>query len=109
MLSAYLPTDRRLALAQAKDLPERAQGAALFADISGFTALSDSLQRTLGPKSGAEALSETLNRVFEALIAETDAFRGSVLAFSGDAITCWFDGDTSGRRAATCALAMQAA
>ena len=40
-LAAYLPQDRRQALAQGADLPEHTHGAALFADISGFTPLTD--------------------------------------------------------------------
>ena len=34
-----------------------------------------------------------LNRVFHAVIAELDRFGGDVIYFSGDAITCWLDGD----------------
>ncbi len=34
---AYIPMDRRQAIATGQDLPDRTTGAALFADISGFT------------------------------------------------------------------------
>src|SRR5918998_3185047 len=105
---AYIPVDRRLALLRSADLPERSAGAALFADISGFTPLTDALVRVLGPQRGAEELPYQLNRVYDALIAEVDRFGGSVIGFSGDAITCWFDGD-DGLRATACALAMQRA
>lgn len=88
---AYIPIDRRLALAEGRELPERTQGAALFADISGFTPLTEMLARTLGPKRGAEELTRYLNQVYDALITELHRFGGSVLGFSGDAITCWFD------------------
>lgn len=107
-LATYLPTDRRHALARGKKLPTDTQGAALFADISGFTPLTEALVTTLGEKNGAEELSRHLNRVYDSLIAEVDCYRGSVMTFSGDAITCWFEGDT-GWRAVTCGLAMQAA
>lgn len=40
-LSAYLPPDRRRALQTGQQLPDRASGAALFADISGFTPLTE--------------------------------------------------------------------
>ncbi len=74
----------------------------------------------LGPQRGADALPVHLNRIYDALIAEVDAQRGSVLSFSGDAITCWFDDDGDGgwdraappsaaHRATTTALGMQAA
>jgi predicted ATPase/class 3 adenylate cyclase len=105
---AYIPTDRRRALARGEALPDRAQGSALFADISGFTPLTEALARELGPQRGAEEISRHLNLVYDALIDELDRYSGSVTGFSGDAITCWFDGD-SGLRATACALAMQQA
>ncbi|MBC8078339.1 MAG: hypothetical protein H7Y32_19825, partial [Chloroflexales bacterium] len=52
-LYAYIPTDRRHALVRGVDLPARALGAALFADISGFTPLTAMLVRALGPQRGA--------------------------------------------------------
>src|SRR5689334_19625562 len=90
-LGAYLPQDRRLALAHDGLLPERVSGAALFADISGFTPLTEALARSLGPRRGIEALTTLLNPLYDALIAEVERFGGSVIGFSGDAITCWFD------------------
>jgi class 3 adenylate cyclase/tetratricopeptide (TPR) repeat protein len=107
-LDAYLPTDRRRAVAQSVSLPESASGTVLFADVSGFTGLTEALARALGPRRGAEELSVHLNHVYEALIAQVERYQGSVVAFAGDAITCWFAGD-DGRRAGTAALAMQAA
>jgi predicted ATPase/class 3 adenylate cyclase len=106
---SYIPIDRRHALAQWTSLPERAEGAALFADLSGFTALTEALAVEFGPQRGAEEISRQLGIVFEALIQELHRFGGSVLAFSGDAITCWLDEDVTGWRAVTCAFAMQAA
>jgi hypothetical protein len=41
--SAYIPGDRRRALAAGGTLPEHVRGAALFADISGFTPLGEAL------------------------------------------------------------------
>lgn len=120
---AYIPMDRRQAMAQGGALPEQTYGAALFADISGFTPLTEALARALGAQRGAEELTRYLNLVYDALIAEVDRYGGSVLSFAGDAITCWFDhrapdsleleanlGQTlAAHRAATCALAMQQA
>lgn len=94
--AAYIPIDRRLALAEGRELPERTQGAALFADISGFTPLTEMLARVLGPKRGAEELTVYLNQIYDALIAEVHRFGGSVIGFSGDAITCWFDNQPEG-------------
>jgi len=104
----YIPIDRRLALARGEELPDRSSGAALFADISGFTPLTEMLTRELGPQRGAEELSKQLIVIYSALIAQVDRYRGSVISFSGDAITCWLDGD-DGARAAACALEMQRA
>ena len=107
-LRVYLPMDRRQALVRGERLPDRTSGAALFADVSGFTPLAEGLARDLGPQRGAEELTRQLNAVYEALIAEVDRYGGSVVGFSGDGITCWFDKD-DGLRATTSALAMQAA
>jgi adenylate cyclase len=105
---AYIARDRRRALAAGLELPDRVRGAALFADISGFTPLTEALAVELGPHRGAEELTANLNRVFHAVIAELDRFGGDVIYFSGDAITCWLDGD-DGTRAAACAVSMQEA
>ena len=105
---AYIPMDRRHALVQGQSLPDQTQGAALFADISGFTPLTEALVRELGPQRGAEELTRYLNLVYDAVIEELHRYGGSVIAFAGDAITCWLDGD-NGLRATACALAMQGA
>jgi class 3 adenylate cyclase/tetratricopeptide (TPR) repeat protein len=113
-LAAYIPMDRRFALAEGRPLPDRTSGAALFADVSGFTQVSAVLADELGPQQGAEELTGHLNRVFGALIAEVHHYHGSVVSFAGDAITCWFDRSAAAederegaRLALTCALAMQ--
>ena len=107
-LLAYIPMDRRHAMAAGRDLPDRTHGAALFADISGFTPLTEALVRELGPQRGAEELTRYLNLVYDALIDELHSWGGSAIAFAGDAVTCWFDGDY-GLHAAACALGMQQA
>ncbi|HSC97437.1 MAG TPA: adenylate/guanylate cyclase domain-containing protein, partial [Casimicrobiaceae bacterium] len=105
-LEAYIPGDRRRALARGETLPDRVRGAALLADISGFTPMTEALANELGARRGAEELTRQLNRVFHALIEELDRFGGEVIYFSGDALTCWIDAD-DGLRATACALAMQ--
>ncbi len=75
-LSVYLPMDRRQALVRGVVLPERTHGAALFADISGFTRLTEVLVQALGPQRGAEELTHYLNLVYDALIAELYQQRG---------------------------------
>ncbi|MCA9921541.1 MAG: AAA family ATPase, partial [Anaerolineales bacterium] len=105
---AYIPRDRQEALYHGSDMPDRVRGAALFADISGFTPLTESLLNDLGPQRGAEELSRHLNLVYDALINILHQYGGSVISFSGDAITCWLD-DDNGLRATACAFAMQSA
>ena len=119
-LSAYIPRDRLRALAHSESLPDRANGAVLFADVSGFTPLTRSFAKTLGPKRGAEAILGVLNPLFEALIEPVHRYGGSVIGFAGDAITCWFDAhsdqpptlsaqtEKASLRAVAAALAMQA-
>src|SRR5512145_145191 len=110
-LHTYLPQDRLRALARGETLPDRTQGSALFADISGFTPLTETLRAALGPRRGAEELTKQLDAVFAALIAAVEDFGGSVIDFAGDSITCWFD-ETHGPaalRAVACAAALQQA
>ncbi len=104
--SAYIPMDRRQAIVRGDELPNRTKGAALFADISGFTPLTEALLKAYGPKRGPEELTRQLNRIYDALVTQAHRYGGSVIAFSGDAITCWLDGD-DGLRATACGLAMQ--
>jgi class 3 adenylate cyclase len=66
-------------------------GAALFADIAGFTPLTEALTQALGPRRGVETLTTQINAVYEALVAAVDRQHGSVIGFAGDSLTCWFD------------------
>src|SRR5689334_14849448 len=74
-LAAYLPQDRRQALARGEDLPARAHGAALFADIAGFTPLTEALDRALGARRGVEEMTRQINCVYDALIGEVEHYR----------------------------------
>jgi CheY-like chemotaxis protein len=106
--AAYLPMDRRHALIAGAELPRAVDGSCLFADVSGFTPLTDALAQSLGRERGAEEVTRLVDRVNEALIAEVHRRGGSVIGFSGDAVTCWFDGD-DGARALAAGLAIQRA
>ena len=105
-LHVYMPEDRKYALADGQDQADKSRGAALFGDISGFTPLAEILVSELGYQRGAEELTHHLNIVFDAIISSLHHYRGSVIGFSGDAITCWLDGD-NGLRAIASALEMQ--
>lgn len=87
-------------------------GALLFADVSGFTALTE-LMAARGP-AGVETLTRTLNDYFGRLIEVITEYGGDVLKFAGDALVVGFaQGQEPGARpravlrAAACALAAQ--
>lgn len=103
-LKVYLPQDRRAALARGETLPDRALGSVLFADISGFTPLTEAYTRVLGIRRGAEELTWQLNRVYDALIAQIETFGGSVITFSGDAVTCFFGQEGEARNEESASL-----
>jgi predicted ATPase/class 3 adenylate cyclase len=111
-ISAYVPDGilRRVAAnpyAPLDGWQERTDATLLFADISGFTAMSETLAR-LG-KEGAEELTRILNTYFSTMTDQVRAFGGFVVKFGGDAMTCQFPGGSEGlQRACACALEMQA-
>lgn len=84
-------------------------GTILFADLSGFTALSEKLS-SLG-KQGAEEVSAIINNLFGALVDEIHRYGGGLLKFGGDAITAFFGATALGAGhaalASRAALAMQ--
>ena len=104
--AAWVPMDRRIALAEGRELAEDVHGCALLADVAGFTPLAEAFAQALGVERGAEELTRQVNRVLALLTDEVHRYRGSVVGFGGDAITCWFDGDAA-PRALACAFAMQ--
>lgn len=113
-LSAFLPIDRRLAMQAGQPLPDRVRGAALFADISGFTALTAALRHELGARRGAEEVITHVDSLYTALIEQVHNYGGNIIGFSGDAVTCWFD-EPAGQgapgaveRATACAFELQA-
>lgn len=79
------------------------EGSVLFADVAGFTPLTEALL-VLG-KEGSEELTRILNHHFSSMIGITERYGGDVLRFAGDAITVLFPGD-DGREAVSCGLAM---
>ena len=97
---AYLPMDRRRELAGLGQVKALSEGAVLFADISGFTRMTEELGRTLGPRRGAEELTSVLNRVFGSTTAAIDRQNGSVISFGGDSVISWFTDDDGTRATA---------
>ncbi len=112
-ISSYVPAPVLRAQFQ-RPVPGRISGAfwdgsILFADLSGFTALSGQLS-TIG-KQGAEEISALITALFGALAEEIHAHGGSLLKFGGDALTVFFDADALDQAhaalASHAALAMQ--
>ncbi len=108
-LHHYLPQDRLRALSENRGLPAQTLGAALFADICGFTGLTEALALQHGERRGVEVLMQTVGRVYDTLITEVERYGGSTQAFAGDAITCWFDAARVDALADAAARAVQAA
>jgi adenylate cyclase len=87
------------------------EAAVLFADVAGFTPLSERMS-LLGPL-GAESLALMLNETFATLIAQIELQGGMVARFGGDALTAFFartsalTAQETVTRALACAQAMQ--
>lgn len=82
-------------------------GSVLFADVSGFTAISESL--AVHGAEGAEMLTNILNRYFAAMISTIQGYGGQVMKFGGDAILCFFPGQQALVSTLAAAHEMQAA
>lgn len=85
----------------------RSPGAVLFADISGFTALSEHLARQGG--RGLEQLTHLLNQCFGGVVDTVTAQGGEVVRFAGDALLARWSAGEQGLedavdRAAACSL-----
>ncbi|MBX3057386.1 MAG: AAA family ATPase [Anaerolineae bacterium] len=87
------------------------QGALLFADISGFTAMSERLSRV--GREGAEEVTAVVNRYFDVMLAILREYRGELIRFGGDALLGLFtEGHgrySSATQAVQAAMKMQAA
>ena len=79
----------------------------MFADVSGFTKLSERLAR-LGAE-GAERISEAIGTSFTSLLAVAYANGGGLLKFGGDALLLFFEGDEHAERALRAAVGMRRA
>ncbi len=78
------------------------EGSLVFADISGFTAMSEKLAG-MG-RIGGEKLAEIINRCFNPLLEIVFAWGGDVIKFGGDAFLVLFRGDDKSDRALNCAV-----
>jgi class 3 adenylate cyclase/tetratricopeptide (TPR) repeat protein len=112
-LSSYLPNLVRQKLVNDPGIPdkpsmERFKAAVLFADISGFTALTERIA-TEGPE-GVETITHILNNYFSRMVETIQAHGGDVVKFAGDALLAiWREDEQQDAylQAASCALALQ--
>jgi class 3 adenylate cyclase len=108
VLSTYLP--RYLVASINEDhQPGRVSGkfhygAVLFADVSGFTAMSEKLS-VLG-KEGAEEVTGIVNDYFTAMLEINDLHGGDLLKFGGDALLIFFEGHLGPYKALATSRAM---
>jgi len=79
----------------------------VFADVSGFTALSEKLAKR--GSIGAEELTQTLGTVFGSMLDNAYSRGGSLLKFGGDALLLMFDGEGHAPRAMEAARSLRRA
>ena len=106
VLKPYVP---RLQIEWLRDMPDTkhraVEGSLAFVDISGFTALTESLNRR--GKIGAELLRDALDPIFCALLDEAYRWGAGLLKWGGDAMLLLFEGGGHEHRAARAAWEMQ--
>jgi class 3 adenylate cyclase/tetratricopeptide (TPR) repeat protein len=83
-----------------------AEGTAVFADVSGFTKLSEALAQK--GREGAEQITETIEHVFGVLLGVAYERGGTLLKFGGDALLLWFQGEDHVVRACGAAARIRA-
>ena len=95
----YLPRHVALDLLQkpvvAQNKGQFLKGTLLFADISGFTAMSEKL-REKGEQEGAEEIARVINEYLDVMLAILFKYNGRLVKFGGDAMLCLFTGVDQG-------------
>ena len=112
-LSSFIPNIVKQKLVNQPDIltrpsMERFKATVLFADISGFTALTERLANQ-GPE-GMETITQILNDYFAKMVDTIHKHGGDVVKFAGDALLAvWRENQNqdSNLQAAACALALQ--
>jgi class 3 adenylate cyclase/tetratricopeptide (TPR) repeat protein len=90
---------------------ELLQGTFVFADVTGFTALTELLSKQ-GHTRGRETMNEIMNRLFTSVLDPLTASGGDLLVFVGDAVLAYFpwqDHDNDVFQAVRAALRMERA
>src|SRR5436190_10345883 len=105
-LLPYVPRLHLRHLVEAPDANHRQlDGTLIFADISGFTPLSERLART--GREGAERLADAIGTLFAGLLEVAYEDGGGLVKFAGDAVLLLFDGEGHVARAAHAATSMR--
>jgi len=87
------------------DTHRQVQGSFVFADISGFTALTEQLAAR--GKVGAEEMADILNTTFARLLVPAYDYGAALVKWGGDATLLLFTGEQHASRAARAAYEMQ--
>ena len=110
-ITAYIPqliVEERLLNPHLPDVHGQfRQGTLVFADISGFTTMSEKLSKS--GKEGAEELNGVLNQYFAHMLGIIRPLGGTQLKFGGDSMFLLFVGQQHADRAVHCAMQMQKA
>src|SRR5262245_12330718 len=97
-LAAFLPPHLVQELARGRARTARSfPGALLVADVSGFTALTERLQRR--GRDGAETGAARVDAAFRPAIAAIEHRGGSLVGFGGDALLALYTGRSAVRAA----------
>ena len=103
------PFAPRLVVEWLRDDPETTfrtiEGTLVFADISGFTGMSERLS-SLG-KAGTEEVTDVMNATFARLLDVAYGEGGTLLKFGGDALLLFFGGDLHAARGTKAAVGMR--
>ena len=106
LLRSYVP---RVVIEWLREAPEArhrlVDGTLAMVDISGFTELTERLQRR--GKAGAEELADLVEEVFTALLSVAYADGASLLKWGGDAVLLLFTGPDHRERACRATFGMQ--
>ena len=99
----------RIAVDWLRETPEARtrcfDGTLVFADISGFTELTEALAKR--GREGAEEIAGVVDAAFAELIRTAYAQHADLLKFGGDAILLLFRGEQHALRAGSAAIGMQ--
>src|SRR6185436_180883 len=96
---SFLPSRLLRRLADTGDQPSEARfhGTVLFADISGYTRLTETLCNA--GDEGLERLSRILNQSFSRYVDTVHAHGGEVASFGGDSLLAYWEEDAAAARA----------